>query len=123
MIGKGPQDFTQAHEYTDFRGNVIREGDTVVRAALSGRSCQLDECTVVGIASKDHLERRWHWVWDSITYAELQDDPNRRVVDDPPEIVQHYKVQIIPTGRRARWDQHWKQNKPVWVMAEQVAKV
>lgn len=100
MKGKGPAGFTQQTEYTDFLGQAVHEGDTVIYAALSGRSCQLVEATVIGIANKSkqvQIETQYDW-----------------------------KIQLQPTGRSGRWRQHgWRDTdapKIVWVMAEQVIK-
>lgn len=137
--GKGPAGFIPTHEYIDFRGNVIVEGDTIVYAALSGRSCQLVEAVVHGIVVKSRQveKREWHWVWDMVKYDRMHDDPNRHTVTDREwtDTVYDHKLQLLPTGRSGRWEQHsnthWNSAlctfvptdvKPVWIMAENACK-
>lgn len=91
-------------EHTDFRGNVITIGDLVLYAALSGRSCQLVEATVLGILDKGPKQ-----------YGYGQQTSNE------------IKFQLMPTGRSSRWKQHWtatadEGQRPVWVMAENIVK-
>lgn len=145
-----PKNFSQGTEYTDLRGNVIVPGNTIVYAALSGRSCQLCEATVLDIAVKDRVvhHREGHREWDGVSYEPPSrwdpNAPSRKletyVVDrEWDEIVQDYKVQLQPTGRYGRWNQHSKPQvydsilgkyvetgepiKSRWVMAEQACKV
>lgn len=145
MIGKGPAGFTPVTEYTDFRGVTIVEGDTVVYAVLSGRSAQLAEATVVGIAmSAQHwrkVDDGGEWYWDRIAYDDMYQDPNRRFVrfNERTEYYHDFKLQLKPTGRFGRWDSNYgaKVKNPAtgkwelspdgyknrWVMAEQATKV
>lgn len=138
-----PRDYSQGTEFTDLRGNTIKPGDTVVYAALSGRSCQLCEATVLDVAVKERevAHQDGYWKWDQSVYTSTWDDPNREyiVTNRWTETVYDYKLQLQPTGRYGRWEQHHEERvwdsilrkyeptgrgiKPVWVMAEQAALV
>ena len=107
-------------EFTDYRGNTVRVGDVVSYSALSGRSAQQVEATVLDI----HLVYPAYGSGNSST-----------------------RMRLKPTGRTSRWTQHevrelvlddkgnvvydvdgravWvpKDIKPVLVAAEMVVKV
>lgn len=91
--------------FDDYLGRTIRVGDTVSYAALSGRSAQQVEAIVLDIF--EHFP----------SYGD-------------PEI----KMQVQPTGRTSRWQQHWGKKwdgitwadvgiKPVRIMACMAVKV
>lgn len=63
----------------DFQGNKIYPGDTIVYAAMSGRSCQLTEGVLLGLLIKES------------PYSE------RKVLT----------ARVQPTGRNSRWRQHY----------------
>lgn len=96
----------------DFRGNTYGVGDTVLYPRMSGRSCELQEGTVVEIK----------WYEDSEYY---RDEPSGRWLTRP---VQKHKVRVQPTksSRFGRNAVNWAgtETKPVWIsIGENVVKV
>lgn len=73
-----PYPYTLVDEYTDYRGNLLRAGDTVSYAALSGRSAQQVEAVILEI--------------QNVT---------------PEYGKPALRMKLLPTGRSSRWNQHW----------------
>ncbi len=111
---KPPAEHTLCEEFTDWCGNVIREGDIMVVGQANGSSSRMWLGEVVAIA---FMERTWP-SGHSHTYYKAKLQPVSFNAysgwrHDWPTAFNHFTGQNEPTGERPR---------PTWIMTENMVK-
>ena len=81
---------------TDFLGNPIEVGATVVYPAMSGRSCQLAVAEVLDFTARTTAE-----------YEEAKAKRGESWADSYARAGELTRVRLIPTGKTSRYRQHY----------------
>lgn len=91
-------------EARDWRGNLIKEGSTVLYPRASGRSVEIREATVLEVWRRE--EDRYHFEWDTDA-----DGKRHGVRRELPA----YVFKLEPTGRTSRFEFWGDEKAHVWI--------
>ncbi len=93
-------------ELTDWRGNTYREGSNVIYAAMSGRSVELQEATVLEIKTVYRDPDQYKWVkleeHQPIPRQRRWDHDKQEYVYNGEEVKTEVRVKLQPTRKGSR---------------------